>query len=354
MGACGGSPDTRRSRCPARASRSKSVGAVHFYNLNEQGLVRSGRHRQGGHLQHRPAGQRARPGAGGGRLHEPRVLAGARPEPHDHRLVRARHADRRLRGSGQPQAARVLRAQGRPTPGRPSPTAGSSSPATSCAAWTCSPTPGEKGKAWPATSGKADVQRAAVQGGGAAEEPGPCVKGSGGPGGGGKPCAAAPKGARGKRLGRARLGQRRRAVRRAFGRSGLPTAASPTATASGQAGRCASATRPSGRWAGCRRSQRRKVQGAGDPPALLEQAHEGRRRAYRAHRRLRLKQAPGSPARRPRGTQRLVLAPGQGPDAGVQGPRPEGRRGGARQRRAHGQPVRGQALFPLRAVASPR
>ena len=59
-----------------------------------------------------------------------------------------------------------------------------------------------------------------MQRSGAPSDTGPCVKGSGGPGGGAKSCAAAPKGARGKRLGRARLGQRRRAVRRAFGRAG--------------------------------------------------------------------------------------------------------------------------------------
>jgi hypothetical protein len=79
---------------------------------------------------------------------------------------------------------------------------------------------GEKGRAWPATSGAADLQRAQVQAGGGAADPGPCAKGAGGPNNGGKSCATPPKRARGKRLGRARLGQRRRSVRRAFGRRG--------------------------------------------------------------------------------------------------------------------------------------
>jgi hypothetical protein len=83
---------------------------------------------------------------------------------------------------------------------------------------------GEGGTAWPTTSGRAEVQRAKTQG--AAPSPStPCRATSSGAGGGPeslpKPsCAGAARRAGARAIGRVRVGQRRSAVRRAMGSRG--------------------------------------------------------------------------------------------------------------------------------------
>ena len=164
VGACGGSPDDPALPLPGPLARleGRRRGALLLARRQRHRARRRGR--QAGHLQHHRPAQRAGSGAGRGRLHEPRVLAGARPEPVRDRLVRPRHPDRGLLRSRQPEADRLVRAHQRRHLVGQAPPRLHLHRATSSAAWTSCVYKGEGGKAWPTTSGPADIQRALVQG----------------------------------------------------------------------------------------------------------------------------------------------------------------------------------------------
>ena len=218
VGACGGNPDPDIP-LPGQGQQITSVGAVHFYNLNNQGLVGAGGTDKAGIFNI---------DLGANEPDQVQAEAGCTSHvfwqaPDQNRMTIAWYgrgtrivdfedpANPKQLGFFVPKGADTWSAK---------PHCGFIFTGDIARGMDVLTYTGEKGEAWPATSGKADVQRAAVQSGGTAAEPGPCVKGSGGAGGGDTPCAAAPKRVRGKRLGLARLGQRRKAVRRAFGGPG--------------------------------------------------------------------------------------------------------------------------------------
>lgn len=229
VGACGGNPDPDIP-LPGQTQQITSVGAVHFYNLNAQGLVGAGGTDKAGifNIALQP--------------NEPQQVAEEAgctshvfwQAPDQSRMTIAWYgrgtrivdftnpANPKQLGFFAPKGANTWSAK---------PHCGFIFTGDTVRGMDVLTYTGEKGNAWPATSGKADVQRAQTQAGGGASDAGPCVKGSGAPGSGGpdsggpdsggRSCATAPpRAARGRRLGKARLGQRRKAVRRAFGRPG--------------------------------------------------------------------------------------------------------------------------------------
>ena len=83
------------------------------------------------------------------RLHDPRLLAGARREPPRDGLVRAAASGSSTSRTPAPRASSATSSRPAPTCGRPSRTGATSSPATSCAAWTSSSTPARAAPAGP-------------------------------------------------------------------------------------------------------------------------------------------------------------------------------------------------------------
>lgn len=219
VGACGGNPDPAIP-LPGQGQQIASVGAIHFYNLNQQGLVGAGGTDKAGifNIDLQPNEPEQVQAEAGCTSH---VFFQA---PDQNRMTIAWYgrgtrivdfedpANPKQLGFFVPKGADTWSAK---------PHCGFIFTGDIVRGMDVLTYTGEGGQAWPATSGKADVQRASVQSGGQAARPGPCVKGSGGPGdGGGKSCVAAPKGVRGKRLGTVKLGQRRRAIRSALGGPG--------------------------------------------------------------------------------------------------------------------------------------
>ena len=219
VGACGGNPDPDIP-LPGQGQQITSVGAVHFYKLNQQGLVGASGTDKAGifNIQLQP--------------NEPDQVANEAgctshvfwQAPDQNRMTIAWYgrgtrivdfkdpANPKQLGFFVPEGADTWSAK----PHCGFIFTGDMVRGMDVLAYT-----GEKGAAWPASSGKADFQRAQTQSGGSAPAPGPCVAGSAGVGdAGADTCAEPPKGARAKRFGRVRLGQRRKAVRRAYGGPG--------------------------------------------------------------------------------------------------------------------------------------